>query len=257
NVQLSHSSSSSLDLCAVTARIYRNCLRSPKLGVARSNRARVTILGLRPVGVDRRGAAPPRAAVTAGDQSACNSQFANSELCSTLAPMALRPQDVVVLLKLVVADSSGLTYAAIAESLGMSLSEVHGSLDRALESGLARKEGRAPARPIPAALKEFLVHGLRYAFPARVGGPARGIPTAHAAPPLKTQLAPSDEPPPVWPDPKGTVRGMELAPLYRSVPGAAKRDAKLYELLALADALRIGRARERKLAEAELGIRLG
>jgi len=187
------------------------------------------------------------------------SEFAIRELriCGTLPPVALHPQDIVVLLKLVASDSLSLTHAAIAKSLGMSLSEVHGSLDRALESGLARKEGRAPARPIPAALKEFLVHGLRYAFPARVGGPVRGMPTAHAAPPLKAQLAPSDELPPVWPDPRGTVRGQELPPLYRSVPGAAKRDAKLYELLALADSLRIGGARERKLAEAELSTRLG
>jgi hypothetical protein len=37
--------------------------------------------------------------------------------------------------------------------------------------------------------------------------------------------------------------------LYRSAPRAAQRDADLYECLALIDAIRGGRARERKLAE--------
>jgi hypothetical protein len=40
------------------------------------------------------------------------------------------------------------------------------------------------------------------------------------------------------------------------VPDAARSDPKLYELLALVDAIRVGRARERKLAESELEKRL-
>jgi hypothetical protein len=43
-----------------------------------------------------------------------------------------------------------------------------------------------------------------------------------------------------------------LAPLYKTVPIAAMRDASVYEKLALVDALRDGRTRERKLAEQEL-----
>jgi hypothetical protein len=45
--------------------------------------------------------------------------------------------------------------------------------------------------------------------------------------------------------------------LYRTVPFAASRDRALYELLAIADALRDGRARERTIAEKELRERLG
>ena len=44
--------------------------------------------------------------------------------------------------------------------------------------------------------------------------------------------------------------------LYASVPGAARRDRALYDLLALVDAIRIGRARERALAEKEITHRL-
>lgn len=70
------------------------------------------------------------------------------------------------------------------------------------------------------------------------------------------QIAPTNELPPVWPDPAGTVRGESFEPLHRAAPEAARRDPGLYELLALLDALRGGRARERKLARAELEARL-
>jgi hypothetical protein len=52
------------------------------------------------------------------------------------------------------------------------------------------------------------------------------------------------------------VQGAAVQPLDSSVPGAARRDPALYDLLALVDALRIGRARERSLAEKEITQRL-
>jgi len=44
------------------------------------------------------------------------------------------------------------------------------------------------------------------------------------------------------------VRGVGVTPLHASVPYAAMQDAKLYEMLALFDALRVGKARERGMA---------
>jgi hypothetical protein len=44
------------------------------------------------------------------------------------------------------------------------------------------------------------------------------------------------------------TRGQAIEPLHPSVPYACRQDKRLYEMLALADALRIGRARERSLA---------
>jgi hypothetical protein len=82
------------------------------------------------------------------------------------------------------------------------------------------------------------------------------MPTSYAGPPLSSNLIKSDEPPPVWPDPEGNVRGYEFSPLYRSVPKAAQRDNELYELLTLVDAIRDGRARERDLAVKEITARL-
>ena len=46
-------------------------------------------------------------------------------------------------------------------------------------------------------------------------------------------------------------------PLYPTVPEAALRDEKLYELLALVDALRVGRVREREIAITALKNRFG
>jgi hypothetical protein len=168
--------------------------------------------------------------------------------------MGLKPQDVVVVLKLASAGKDkAWTYPTLAVALAMSPSEVHASVRRATQSGLLEPTTRTVNRQ---ALLEFLVHGVKYAFPAERGGITRGLPTGHAAPPLRDHFRSSSEAPPVWADPEGPVRGEALEPLFRSVPRAARADAKLYEWLALVDAVRAGRARERELAVKELRSRL-
>jgi hypothetical protein len=163
--------------------------------------------------------------------------------------MMLKPQDVVVLLKLAVHQDERWSYSGLAASLGMSPSEVHAAVRRATRAGLMNAERRRPNR---AALEELLVHAIKYVFAAERGSVTRGIPTAHAAPALAGELMLDDDLPPVWPDPEGAVRGETIAPLYPSVPRAARNDDRLYAGLALVDALRIGRARERKLAAERL-----
>jgi hypothetical protein len=107
-------------------------------------------------------------------------------------------------------------------------------------------------RPNVSAIEEFLIHGIKYVFPAQRGGPTRGVPTSYAAEPLNQMIAPGDEPIPVWPHPEGKKRGIAFAPLYKTAPAAALRDPLLYKYLALVDTVRDGRARERKLAEQEI-----
>jgi hypothetical protein len=170
--------------------------------------------------------------------------------------MQLRPQDVVILLKLGAHPGERFAQLVLASELGMSAAEISGGIGRAVKARLANRSPDQGAKPIYAALEEFLIHGVRYAFPAEEKAMTRGMPTAWAAPPLVDQLAAGDAPPPVWPDPNGDVRGAAVEPLYKSVPQAARRDSALYELLALVDAIRIGRARERKLAEGLLRSRL-
>jgi hypothetical protein len=165
--------------------------------------------------------------------------------------VVLKPQDVVVVLKLLGYGSNRPTFAKMASDLAMSSSEVHAAIKRAQAARLLHGPELAN-RPILSALEEFLIHGVKYAFPAERGGPSRGIPTSYAAEPLNRLVAPGDEPIPVWPHPKGESRGIALAPFYKSLPVAALRDAHLYKELALVDAIRDGRARERNLAEQEL-----
>ena len=169
--------------------------------------------------------------------------------------MTLRPQDIVVVLKLVLGEGKRSTYAKLASELGMSPSEVHAAVKRAETARLLAADKSGP-RPDRRAVLEFVLHGLRYAFPAVRGALTRGIPTSYAAPPLNSQIVQPDEPPPVWPDARGSVRGYALSPLYAKAPEAALKDPKLYEILTLIDALRDGRARERQIAEKELGARL-
>ena len=171
--------------------------------------------------------------------------------------MILKPQDIVVALKLVALGKGKWTYAQLAYELGMSQAEVHAGIKRLLTAGLVVKDSVAPVRPVMQALEEFLIHGVKYAFPPLHGGITRGVATSHAAPPLDEEFLPSEELPPVWPDPEGPVKGQEFSPLYRSVPKAVQQDKKLYELLALVDAVRGGRAREQAMAIKELRRRLG
>jgi hypothetical protein len=167
--------------------------------------------------------------------------------------MPLKPQDLFVVLKLALNDSeSPPSYNQLAYELAMSPSKVHDAVKRATAAGLLHGDRRPHRR----ALLDFILHGVTFAFYAERGSVTRGVPTAHAAPPLSREIA-EGELAPVWPDPKGKVRGEAIEPLHKGVPEAARNDADLYELLALVDAIRIGRARERKLAAKHLERRLG
>ena len=164
----------------------------------------------------------------------------------------LLSQDVVVLAKLVSYGGGRPPIAQVAGDLGLSPSQVHASLKRL---GRSRLIDGQTGRPLLKAVEEFLIHGVKYAFPVQRGEATRGIPTASAAPPLNVHITENDLPP-VWPEADGDLRGVTLEPLHKAAPKAARRDPALYELLALIDALRDGRVRERQQAEKELSVRL-
>jgi hypothetical protein len=161
--------------------------------------------------------------------------------------MALKPQDLFVLMALLSRGEGNFTYPELAAQTGLAISAVHSALKRAAVARLLMFQERQPVILKPQ-LKEFLLSGAKYAFPPILGALSRGVPTGYAAPPLNTIIAPSVDPIPVWPSAKGTARGLSLAPLYPSVPEAALRDEKLYALLSLFDAIRSGQARERNAA---------
>jgi hypothetical protein len=187
----------------------------------------------------------------------------------------IRPQDVLILLKIashlygspffwdnwlgrketqeirVLPVKSFPFKKEIASQLQISASEVTESLARSAYSGLYDPINK---RIMGRAFFEFLQYGLKYVFPQQPGALARGMPTAHSAKPL-SDIIQSDEPY-VWPSSEGTVRGQSIEPLYPTVVQAVTRDPMLYEMLALVDAIRIGKAREVQIAVDELRKRL-
>ena len=104
------------------------------------------------------------------------------------------------------------------------------------------------------ALMEFLGAGVLYAFPAVAGAESRGVPTSHSAGVLGGDYSTAE--PLVWPSVEGRVRGASVAPLYDGAAATAARNPALYELLALVDAVRLGRARERTRAKQVLRERI-
>lgn len=165
--------------------------------------------------------------------------------------MNLKPQDVLYLLKLLASGKKSWSFNKLASELEMSPAEVHAASKRALAAKLALKKQEDIIINVRN-LEEFLFHGIQYVFVPERGGLGRGMPTAHAYLPLSNHFSDNGEPPPVWPDPLGEVRGESFSPLYKAVPKAARNDEQLYQLLALVDAIRGGRAREKEVAKKEL-----
>ena len=181
----------------------------------------------------------------------------------------MRPQDVPILLKISafynkfdfielgqlgkakVLHKQGPLKKDIAIQLNISPSEVTESLARSAFAGLYDP---AQKKVMSRALFEFLQYGLKYVFPQQPGALVRGVPTAHSAKPL-ANLIQSGEPY-VWPSADGTVRGQAIEPLYPTVVQAINDDPLLYEMLALVDAIRVGKSREVSLAVDELSKRL-
>ncbi len=162
----------------------------------------------------------------------------------------LKPQDVLVLIKLALQGDAVWSYPHVAAALGMSASEVHAAVKRALAAKLAVGQQPKVITVHTRNLLEFLVHGAKYAFPAARGPVTRGYPTGYAAPVLRKRIVDGEGLPPVWPDPEGPIRGESFSPLYpsQSVVRAILADPPMYEAVALVDAIRGGSARERQVA---------
>jgi predicted transcriptional regulator len=158
----------------------------------------------------------------------------------------MRPQDVVVLLKVMKMDHDW-RYRDLSASLRLSLSEVSESLHRSHLAGLVDGSRRVVFRQ---SLMEFIRHGLKYVFPQHSGMPVTGVPTANSHVGFKGRIL--SELDYVWPDPEGSMRGLAVVPLYRGVPEAAREDPELHLLLAAIDMIRLGGSRESAIAIAEL-----
>lgn len=165
----------------------------------------------------------------------------------------LKGQDIVVLAALMDESRLDRSYADLGKRACLSASETHAAVRRLQESSLINLNKRV----LKGNAKEFLTHGLRYAFPLKSAGKiAKGIPTSYAAPVARGEFAVTGLSP-VWCSYDGDAYGHAFEPLYSSAPKAAANDSKIYDCLAIFDMLRGGRLRERKFAENKLSEILG
>lgn len=163
----------------------------------------------------------------------------------------MRPQDIVILLKIAAKGNKSWFMKDLSYELGISASEVSESINRSVIAGLISYDKKSILK---LNLLDFLKCGLRYVYPEQAGALVRGIATAHSAPPLNKIIVSQE--PYVWPYGEGNVRGQSITPLHPKVPEAALKDENFYILMTLADALRVGRAREKELAFEELKNRI-
>ena len=177
-----------------------------------------------------------------------SSQFAICEIHANVlylymkAHNGMRPHDVVVLLKIICSDKNWLS-KDLAAGLYISNSEISESLNRSMIAKLISPDKRVVFKT---ALYNFIEHGLKFVFPAEPGPILRGLPTAHSAPILKDFFVTDEQY--VWPDAGGKVKGQAIVPLYPNQVLAVKDDEQLYDMLALIDAIRVGKVREQKKA---------
>lgn len=171
-----------------------------------------------------------------------NLQIANY-LCLMRKHNGMRPQDVVILLKMLTIGQENWQFKDIASGLELSPAEVSESLNRSLLAGLVDETRREVKR---LSLAEFIQHGLHYVFPQAPGAMVNGVVTAHSHPYFRKQFHAEFKY--VWPMASGEARGLAIEPLYAAQPAAALKDEKLYLLLACIDIVRVGRAREIKMA---------
>jgi hypothetical protein len=168
---------------------------------------------------------------------------------STMKQQTLRPSDVVVCCQLTVTPEA--PFQALSYSIGMSVGECHNAVQRLVLASLLNPVSR---RPVTELLVRFLVHGVPHSFAAQVGPAVVGVPSAIVAPVLAGRVSAPDSY--VWPHLDGATRGLALTPLFPRAAELPGRNQPLYEILSSIDVLRVGQAREKKLAEELLRERL-
>lgn len=157
-------------------------------------------------------------------------------------PLALRPHDVCVALQLRLKPEE--TFRKLALEVGLSLGEAHNAVQRLVEARLILPHRRVVNKQ---ALVELVSFGVPYVFPGVLGPETQGVPTAHSGPALR-EAVPSGAVI-VWPSSKGQARGAALHPLCPRAAELIDGNPELYRWLTLVDALRVGRAREKNLAQ--------
>jgi hypothetical protein len=162
-----------------------------------------------------------------------------------------QPQDVALLVKLLAKKSEEWRQVDVAGEMGLSQGEIAKSLQRLIRAGLVN--GKRPNRT---AALELIIHAVKYVFPVRLGALAVGVPTGISSPAHVKMVVQNGDDVFVWASPLGKKRGQAIEPFYSKLAEAALKDKEFYNLMSAIEILRVGRARERKLAEQYLQKRL-
>lgn len=158
--------------------------------------------------------------------------------------ITIRPQDIVVLLKIISLNKSKTAWLRkdLAESLNLSNSEITNVFERLKNTGLIDTHKNVIQQN---ALYEFLIYGLKATFPPYVGPETRGILTGTNVFPTSNIKGINY----VWENFNGQHRGNSLSPLYPEIISAVQKDNHyLYGALSACDMLRVGQSREIKFA---------
>ncbi len=163
----------------------------------------------------------------------------------------MKSQDILVLIKILLKEPKSWNMARIAHELFMSKSEISLGIKRLKNNGLLieRIDDKATI-PSEYAMKEFFIHGLKYIYPKEIGKICRGTETGSSYS-LNNDINDNGEIY-VWAYEFGDKKGSSIKPLYRTVPKAVEVDKELHNILSLIDIIRIGKAREVKLAKEKL-----
>ena len=168
----------------------------------------------------------------------------------------LRPVDVVVACRVasLAASRREWTHQELRYDLGVSTSTAYLAVDRCRKAQLLLPSGKISGER----LRDTLLYVVPLVYPACYEGPGQGTPTATSAT-FSADAGMFERRPDValvWPSPQ-RVRGVVVLPLHPSVPELAARDQLLYELLALADVVRVGSEADKQKAAKYVAQRLG
>jgi hypothetical protein len=155
----------------------------------------------------------------------------------------IKSQDIPILLQVLLLGKQW-KYEELEKALSISKSALHRSLQRCSNAKLIAE---SQTQIFTDNVLEFLVHGVKFVFAANAGKLTRGVATAHSAAPLNKHIVAKKDVF-VWPSIKGSIKGQAIEPLHTVVPEIAVKNIPLYEMLALIDAIRVGKPREINIA---------
>ena len=168
----------------------------------------------------------------------------------------MKGQDVVLMLVLRLHPQDKWTLEELSRLLGQSTSQCFAARNRLRDAHLLSIDPTKPWHVPGDNFAEYLIHGFKFDFPAKLGAPVRGMPTAYSSEFVSKQFRGDDSRMGgvVWPSPNGKVVGRSLSPVHSSQLNILANPGydNLYRVLACMDLLRIGQAREKVWAAKEI-----